>query len=274
MNQYSILTDLKETFSNDLPPIEVVDHLLPLSLPAQIIFYPPDALEPRIGVEDSGDKSIIRANRQRLRDWLATNIDVQYGKTAVSVEEGPDSVKVHFKDGTSVTGDSLVGADGAHSAIRRNLFSSAGKEDPLQHLPLVMITGELKLQTADMERQMELGHSCYVAGYHQTGNLFVGLNSVSADGKTGDYYWAVVYPDEAARERDHWTKEASKEKLFQFARDKIAHLHPRFLEIVDKTEVDNMVLPPLTFQDIELETLPVGRVTLLGDSAHCMTPCK
>lgn len=252
----------------------MVDHLLPLSLPAQIIFYPPDALEPRIGVEDPGDKSIIRVNRQRLRDWLATNIDIQYGKTAVAFDEGADSVTVHFKDGTSVTGDFLVGADGAHSAIRRSLLASVGREDPLQHLPLVMITGEIRLQTADMERQMELGHSCYVAGYHQTGNLFVGLNSVSADGKTGDYYWAVVYPDEAARERNHWTKEASKEELFRFARDKIAHLHPRFLEIVDKTEVSNMVLPPLTFQDIELETLPVGRTTLLGDSAHCMTPCK
>jgi 2-polyprenyl-6-methoxyphenol hydroxylase-like FAD-dependent oxidoreductase len=45
-------------------------------------------------------------------------IDVQYGKRLVSVDEGADSVTATFADGTSATGDILIGADGIHSVVR------------------------------------------------------------------------------------------------------------------------------------------------------------
>jgi len=46
------------------------------------------------------------------------DIDVQYGKRLVSVDEDATSVTATFSDGTSATGDILVGADGIHSAVR------------------------------------------------------------------------------------------------------------------------------------------------------------
>lgn len=257
-----------------MPSIKVNDHFLPLSLSAELIFYPADAIAPRIGVRDTGDRTLIRCNRQRLRNWLATNLDIQYGKIAASVDQGPDSVTLHFRDGTSATGDILVGADGAHSAIRRSILSQVGRQDPLQHLPLVMIVGETTLEGEYMERQLELGHSCYIAGFREGGSLFVGLNSVAEDGNSGRYYWSVVYHDEAARQLPHWTASAPKADLLKFSKEKIQHLHPRFREIVEKTDVEGIVSPALTFQDLELEDMPVSRVTLLGDAAHCMTPCK
>lgn len=257
-----------------MPSPTISDHLLPLDLPAQIIFYDGHSLESRIGVEATDRQDIIRANRQRLRDWLATNIPVQYGKAVESFEEDSESVRLHFADGTSATGDYLVGADGSYSRVRRGIFSKLGLPDSLSPLPLATIVGETTLAGADFERQLELANSCYVAGYRSDCSLFVGLNSVSADGKSGRYYWSVSYRDESARQRPNWIAAASREDLYSIARRKLDKLNPRFLEVLDKTDPSGIVLPPLKLQDIELLSLPVSRVTLLGDAAHCMTPCK
>ncbi|HEX7929390.1 MAG TPA: hypothetical protein VF470_00580, partial [Sphingomicrobium sp.] len=44
--------------------------------------------------------------------------DYHHGKTLVRVEETADAVEAHFEDGTQVSGDLLIGADGLFSAVR------------------------------------------------------------------------------------------------------------------------------------------------------------
>ncbi len=258
-----------------MPPLTTVDHFLPLSLPAQIAFYVENKLSPRFGVEDDGSKAIIRANRQRLRRWLSTNIPVQFLKVASHLEEGPDRVTVHFKDGTSATGDIVVGADGVHSIVRHHLL---GDSTPPQVLPLAVVIGETTLAGREFERQLELGYSAYVAmdtsGPADGGILFVGLNSVGDDGKSGNYYWFLSYKDEAATVQPHWTASASKDQLFELALKKSSHLNARFQELIKLTGVGGISKSNLAFRDLELSSLPVGKITLLGDAAHCMTPCK
>jgi 2-polyprenyl-6-methoxyphenol hydroxylase-like FAD-dependent oxidoreductase len=48
-------------------------------------------------------------------------IPVRHGARLVSVEDGPDKVTAHFADGTTATGDLLIGADGLNSAVRRSI---------------------------------------------------------------------------------------------------------------------------------------------------------
>ncbi|MFF3112529.1 FAD-dependent oxidoreductase [Kitasatospora sp. NPDC057904] len=45
-------------------------------------------------------------------------IDVRYGKRLVGVEEGADGITARFADGTTATGDLLIGADGTRSTVR------------------------------------------------------------------------------------------------------------------------------------------------------------
>lgn len=65
--------------------------------------------------QDAPGVPFIRAERSLLRDWLLTNLPVQWGKTITEIEHNDDGVAVHFKDGTIAKGDILVGADGVHS---------------------------------------------------------------------------------------------------------------------------------------------------------------
>lgn len=89
-----------------------MNHLKPLKLPAQFACYINGL---RLAVTSGPDTPVLRANRNRLRRWLATNIPITYGKQAVGIEEAEDVATVRFRDGTRASGDIVVGADGINS---------------------------------------------------------------------------------------------------------------------------------------------------------------
>ncbi len=65
--------------------------------------------------QDSEETPLIRAERYRLRNWLSTNLPIQWGKRLQRVEHDDQGVTAYFEDGTSAKGDILVGADGVKS---------------------------------------------------------------------------------------------------------------------------------------------------------------
>lgn len=144
----------------------------------------------------------------------------------------------------------------------------------LSNLPAGVINGEVTLSKEHFENQLQLAHSAYVAAsssYH----LYVGLKSVLPNGAGADYYWYLnFYDHKAAYDQPFWTATASKQEMYDFAIQKTASLDPRFSEIVRLTNVEGIRAPPIVFRDLLLEELPGARVTLLGDAAHPMAPCK
>lgn len=66
-------------------------------------------------VENTPETPCLRLNRLLFRRWLATHIPIQWGKRLRRVEEEGNRITVHFEDGTSASGDILVGADGVNS---------------------------------------------------------------------------------------------------------------------------------------------------------------
>lgn len=109
-----MLDELDASIPDDMPSRDFVNHLLPLKHHYEFAWYRHDRTT-KLGVRDDGSGKFIRANRTRLRKWLATNMPINYGKHAVRIEESNDSVTVHFQDGTSATGDILIGAEGPYS---------------------------------------------------------------------------------------------------------------------------------------------------------------
>ncbi|RPF38930.1 NAD(P)/FAD-dependent oxidoreductase [Streptomyces sp. TLI_185] len=48
-------------------------------------------------------------------------IAIRHGARLASVQDGPDGVTAHFTDGSTATGDLLIGADGLNSTVRRQI---------------------------------------------------------------------------------------------------------------------------------------------------------
>ena len=68
--------------------------------------------------QDSPETPFVRAERYRLRNWLSTNLPIQWSKRVQRVEQDDQGVTAYFEDGTSAKGDILVGADGIKSVGR------------------------------------------------------------------------------------------------------------------------------------------------------------
>ncbi|KAH8881892.1 putative monooxygenase [Thozetella sp. PMI_491] len=273
---HGVLDEVKASVPDDMGPLELVSHLLPWDLPPEIIFHTPLSQHPtRVGVRGDGSGRLIRASRPKLREWLSLNIPIHYGKQAVRVEEGPSAVTVYFSDGSSATGDIVVGADGCQSAIRKHLL---GGQDVLKTEPIVVFDGEVTLSGEDMVRQLELGHSAYSVDTTDEngvrGQLFAGLGYVNPDGKSALFYFHLMAHDKEAAEPGHWTETASKEELFAAAMKMTERLPDKYNAIIKKTTIQGMRERPIKFHSLIIDQLPESRVTLLGDAAHCMTPFR
>lgn len=273
---HSILDEIRAGVPDDLSPIELaVNHLQPLKLPSQFACYVNGL---RLAVTGSEDTPVLRANRNRLRRWLATNIPITYDKQAMKIEEAADGVTVHFQDGTKASGDFLVGADGINSYVREYLISRPNKET-LQTNAFAVIVGETTLTGVEFERQLSLSHSAYLGvSDSKTLSIFVGLDKVSEDGKTGYYYWYLMIPDEHTGDSDHWTRHATKTERLNKAFEYGKQLDDRFTEIIKLTPEEGMRADLFSFRDAEILEHEVkcgsGRVTMLGDAAHPMAPFR
>lgn len=77
-------------------------------------------------------------NIRQLRMLCAEQLDVQYGKKFSHYEilEDDGGVKAFFEDGTTDTGDILIGIDGAMSKVRHCLL---GREAAMDILPFALV---------------------------------------------------------------------------------------------------------------------------------------
>lgn len=83
-------------------------------------------------------------SRMTLRQMLLTGMDdvVHFGKTFARFERNSNgTVTAYFEDGSSATGDVLVGADGSNSRVRRQYLPHAR----LEETGLIGITGKVAL---------------------------------------------------------------------------------------------------------------------------------
>lgn len=65
-----------------------------------------------------------------LYDNLRNKCKVLVNKEVIRVEQSTKSIIVHTQDGDSFEGHVLVGADGVHSTVRREMWRLADAEQP------------------------------------------------------------------------------------------------------------------------------------------------
>jgi salicylate hydroxylase len=194
------------------------------------------------------------AHRADLLDVLAAALPddmVRLGARCVSVENVGNGAVAHFKDGTSVEADVIIGADGIHSAVRASLFGPdaprfTGKICWRCLVPVDAVPGGLNTR----DNQLWLGpHGAIVIYLVRRGEL---VN-------------VVAHYDNDSWTEESWIRECDRSEVIE----NYAGWHESLLRLVAASErhykwalYDRDPLPQWT----------KGRVTILGDAAHPMLP--
>lgn len=179
-------------------------------------------------------------------------IGIRHGARLVGVEEGPDGVTAHFTDGSTATGDLLIGADGLNSTVRRLIAPGARPGYAGQHV-FYGYTGAVP-GAGERESITMVRGSTVAFGY-----------AVSPEGET---YWFARVSDEplAAADITHGTPARWRDVLLPLLRkdatpaaDLVAAT-PDHLMVTNATE-----LPTGT-------PWRSGRTLVIGDAAHAASP--
>ncbi|KAI1275657.1 putative monooxygenase [Xylaria sp. FL0933] len=273
---HHMLDDLKESIPDDLPPVSSLSNLLPLTkYQPEVVYYDPTKPNmPKIGVRGDESGWVVRAARHRIVQWLETHIPVQYNKQIVKIEEKSDKVKLYFQDGTSAEGDILVGAEGARSPTRKHIL---GGDDPIKVPPMAIIDGHCTLTGEELDEQLRLGHSLYIVDMGSINGspmvFLVTLIEVNPDGESGKFGWALIWPNKDAVKNDFWVYSATAQEQYDFVVEKTKELPAKFLTTLKKSDPETTI-PVLRLHTLLMDSMPTGRITLLGDAAHAMTPFR
>jgi 2-polyprenyl-6-methoxyphenol hydroxylase-like FAD-dependent oxidoreductase len=239
-------------------------------------------------VADNPLQRPVSVDRLTLRQILLAGLGgvVRFGSDATGYQVGPnDTITVCFADGSHATGDVLVGADGAGSAVRREylphlrvvdttLWAIYGKI-PLTGPNGVAVSDYLSaLFTAVVgpNRQTSLNlapmrHRCRPSD--TAAQLCPGLELPDY----GDYLMATL-----CTRREHLS--ASDDALAAMDAAQLrrtAHAltlgwHPRVRGLLDLWDPTSLFLLPIRTSMPPARRWPTTNVTLLGDAIHAMSP--
>lgn len=197
-----------------------------------------------------------------LRSVLLSGLDpvLHRGKNFVRYEVAGDRVIAFFEDGTTAEADVLIGADGANSRVRAQLLPhAAGRQDT----GVITVAGKHPLP-ADLPEALTTRANIVVP--RGRGSLFTATWQALDGG--GYVIWGF---SDAAATFPAGVEGMDAASLQRLVADRMDGWSGDFRRLVGKSD-------PATVNAFRVksatpvEPWPSGRVTLLGDAIHNMTP--
>ena len=203
-----------------------------------------EALEPALGAPG------LAVHRADLHHALLSALPrdtVQVGYTCTGFEQDPDGVTVCFSDGSTQRADLLVGADGIHSVVRRQLFPGV----TLRYAGYPAWRGVVTLE----RQSLAPGTSELWGRGARFGIVPIGNERV---------YWFATANLPAG------LRPAPDERKAELLR-RFSAWHAPIEELIKTTPPENILYNDI-FDFPPIPRWSEGRVTLLGDAAHPTTP--
>ncbi len=208
------------------------------------------SIQRQIEATGEGTRSFHRAELHEVLLGLLKEGTLHLGKECQQIEQNDKGVKVLFKDLTVVEGDALVGADGIHSIVRQSLI--------------------------DVARIRYAGYTCWRSVVDVPQEIMDGLDGAVYEswGKGTRFgtvplsnnriYWFAC---KNASEKDEKMKNAKQKELLNL----FGNFHKPVKQILELTQDDQILWNDII--DIKpLKRFHFGKIILLGDAAHAMTP--
>ncbi|KAK5827765.1 hypothetical protein F5H01DRAFT_101972 [Linnemannia elongata] len=272
--------------ANILPAFEqlgLLEELMSFSKPSQGVTFLTDRLD-LIGKNEGTPAELVGYDRllcarPELYDMLLKRIPpgkIHLSKRVLSFEQNHEGVKVHFSDNTSMHGDILVGADGAHSAVRQHLYKTLTKEGLLPKTDtLEMSKGYISLLgTTESLDPAKFPEVLNAKDYFVIGDKDTPYTWTMFTIPGNRICWNVVVQlgiTEIADEQfscSDWVPQQNQKMM-----DSIRHFvtpHGALGDLFDATPIE--CVSKVYFEDMLFETWNHGRAVLIGDAAHKLLP--
>ena len=197
-------------------------------------------------------------------------VRVEHGRRLVSYDDGPGGVTARFADGAEATADVLVGADGVGSRVRAGLLPDFEVVD----IGVRCVYGKLPLTDAVRAEVPPafLRGFCFASDGTGRGAGFAPVLFRERPEEYGDYLMVVFTgTPQVLGHSDEELFALTPEALWQVVVEGTAGWHPAIREVV--AAADAAAAFPITLRSCtRIDPWPTGRVTLLGDAVHPMTP--
>jgi 2-polyprenyl-6-methoxyphenol hydroxylase-like FAD-dependent oxidoreductase len=199
-----------------------------------------------------GTPSFVAMPRGTLADIFVEALaatpgaEIRYGSTITALRDHGDSVEAHLSDGTTERFDLVIGADGLHSTVRKQVFPEA--PEPRRARQVIWRGSAPRPAEADRYLLHDLGP----AGR-------AGVVPIADDEL---YVWMLHRDDGAPRPPAEERLERFRERLAPFGGVMpavAAALRPE----VDHRALQALLVPAPWYR---------GRIVLIGDAAHGTTP--
>jgi 2-polyprenyl-6-methoxyphenol hydroxylase-like FAD-dependent oxidoreductase len=205
--------------------------------------------------------SLIRATlHDILREAVVErgiHIHIEYEKRLMNITCDENTVTAHFEDGTQASGDLLIGADGVHSKTRHTILPNAPEP---AYVGIVGVGGYVPASAVPNMTLREKQSFSFTYG----ANGFFGYGGAG----NGDMYWWANLTRDREMSRDEMTKFTVDELIAEML-SIYGDFHDPIPAMIRSTQ---RPLKHNIFDILSLPTWHQGRILLIGDAAHAVSP--